>query len=151
MEPRSSTEKNPLEKNILPGQEAREFSRVVKQAHLHLDELGREILDGTPVAPPVGYKQTIPLAQQIREMVRSEHLRIAAEKSGMETFEEADDFDVGDDYDPSSPYELIFEGLPADAPPPAPPSPQVTGGEDGQRSEPPASPPKALDEEKTTT
>lgn len=29
-----------------------------------------------------------------------------AEEAHMETFEEADDFEVGDDYDPQSPYEL---------------------------------------------
>lgn len=32
------------------------------------------------------------------------------EDAGEETFEEADDFDVDDDIDPSAPYEEMFEG-----------------------------------------
>lgn len=32
-----------------------------------------------------------------------------AEAEGMETFEESDDFDVGDDLDPSTPYEADFD------------------------------------------
>lgn len=77
-----------------------------------LDEFGQEVPDPVPLAPPVGYKRRVPLAQQIREMVRSEALRMAAERAGAESFDEADDFDVGDDVDPRSPYEAEFEGLP---------------------------------------
>lgn len=62
-----------------------------------------------PVAPPVGYQRTVPLHLQIREMVRSEALRMAAEAAGAETFEEADDFDVDDDFDPTTPYENDFD------------------------------------------
>lgn len=69
---------------------------------------GLEVPDPTPMAPPVGYVQHVPLAEQIRAMVRSEALRQAAEAQGAETFEEADDFDV-EDFDPSSPYEEVFE------------------------------------------
>lgn len=74
-----------------------------------LREDGTEVLDGTPVAPPIGYRPQPSLASQIRMMVRSEQLRMEAEKAGMETFEEADDFDVGDDFDPTSPYENDFD------------------------------------------
>jgi len=70
---------------------------------------GSEQLDDTPIAPPVGYVKSVPLHLQIREMVRSEALRLAAEESGMETFEESEDFDVGDDYEPSTPYESDFD------------------------------------------
>lgn len=67
-------------------------------------------VDGTPVAPPIGYQKTVPLHLQIREMVRSEALRQAAESADMETFEEADDFDIPDDpVDPKSPYENDFD------------------------------------------
>ncbi|UIB81459.1 hypothetical protein [Flyfo microvirus Tbat2_151] len=61
------------------------------------------------MAPPVGYKRQPSLADQIREMVRSERLAMEAENAGYETFEEADDFDVGDDYDPQTPYENEFD------------------------------------------
>lgn len=67
-------------------------------------------VDSTPVAPPVGYQRSVPLHLQIREMVRSEALRQAAESADMETFEEADDFDIEDDpIDPKSPYENDFD------------------------------------------
>lgn len=74
------------------------------------DELGRFHPDPTPIAPPVGYQRSPTIAEQIRTMVRSEHVRQAADAAGMDTFEEADDFDVGDDYDPRSPWEEQFEG-----------------------------------------
>lgn len=75
----------------------------------YLDELGREINDPTPMEPPLGYVRQPSLAEQIRDMVRGEKLRMEAEAAGMETFEESDDFDVGDDYDPHSPYENDFD------------------------------------------
>lgn len=77
-----------------------------------LDPRGREIPDPVPVAPPVGYKRQPSLAEQIRAMVRSEKLRDEAQAAGYETFEEADDFDVGDDYEPNSPYEVDFDPTP---------------------------------------
>jgi len=75
-----------------------------------LDPKGREIVDPVPVAPPIGYIKQESLHEQIARMVRSERLRQEAEAAGFETFEEADDFDVGDDYDPSSTFEEQFYG-----------------------------------------
>lgn len=74
-----------------------------------LDELGREIPDPTPMEPPLGYIKQPSLQDQIRMMVLSEKLRLEVESAGAETFEEADDFDVGDDYDPHSPWENEFD------------------------------------------
>lgn len=68
-----------------------------------------ELLDPTPMAIPVGYKQPETLADQIRRMVRSERLAQEVEAAGFETWEEADDFDVDDDFDPTSPYEQNFD------------------------------------------
>jgi hypothetical protein len=82
---------------------------VLEVEYPYLDENGAEVNDPTPVAPPVGYVKQPSLAEQIREMVRSEKLRQAAEEAGAETFEEADDFEVGDDYDPSTPYENDYD------------------------------------------
>jgi len=76
-----------------------------------LDDRGHEVVDPTPVAPPVGFVATEPLEVLIRRMVESSQLAAAAEKVGAGTFSEEDDFAVGDDYDPSSPYEEVFEGL----------------------------------------
>ena len=82
-----------------------------KRARDVLTETGAEVPDPTPMAPPVGYKRQPSMVEYIRDMVRSERLRAEVEAQGMESFEEADDFDVGDDYDPKSPYEAEFEPL----------------------------------------
>lgn len=116
-------------------------------------------VDGTPIAPPIGYVPHVPLHLQIREMVRSEALRQAAESSDLETFEEADDFDIDDDpVDPKSPYEndfdpaireLLKEGheilqekdkaKPKE--PSAGPRPEDAGGGDSPPAKPPVTPP----------
>lgn len=70
---------------------------------------GSESLDPTPMAPPVGYRRQPSLAEQIREMVRSEKLAQELAATGAETFEEADDFDVEDEFDPSTPWENDFD------------------------------------------
>lgn len=72
-------------------------------------EDGREVIDPTPMAPPVGYKRQPSMVQLIREMVRSERLAADLDAAGYETFEEAEDFDVGDDFEPNSPYENEFD------------------------------------------
>lgn len=81
----------------------------------YLDAKGRELPDPVPMAPPVGYQRQPTLTERIREMVRGEHVRLAALQAGQETFEEADDFEVGDDFDPTSPYEEVFDPVDADA------------------------------------
>lgn len=46
---------------------------------------------------------------RIQGIIRGERLKEEMRNAGKETFEEADDFDVGDDFDPTSPYEEIFD------------------------------------------
>lgn len=98
-------------KNPEPGTDVRPERRV-KLAHLKFDDQGRELMDPTQIAPPLGYKKSPSISDQIRQMIISEKLRQEAEEAGYETFDEADDFDVGDDFDPRSPYEEVFEPLP---------------------------------------
>lgn len=74
-----------------------------------LDEYGREIVSPLPLEPPLGYVKQESMAMQIRRMVQSEQLRIAAEQAGLETFEESEDFEVGDDYEPHSPWENEYD------------------------------------------
>lgn len=74
-----------------------------------LTEGGAEIPDSTPLAPPVGYEKRDTIAEQVRRMVQSQLLARDLAAAGAETFEDADDFDVGDDYDPTSPYEVNFD------------------------------------------
>lgn len=69
---------------------------------------GREVLDDTPVAIPVRFRRTDNLTERVKEIIRTQ-ASIAAQSAGFETFEEADDFYVGDDYDPRSPHELSQE------------------------------------------
>lgn len=85
------------------------------RAKEHYDENGEELVDNTPIEPPIGFVEQPPLHELIRQMVRNEQIRQAI-NSEAESFEEADDFDVGDDDPfPNSPYEEIFD-------PPPPPS-----------------------------
>lgn len=104
----------------LPGNEA-EFTPIQRSAaETYLDKRGREIPDPLPMAPPIGYKRSPSLAEQIRAMVVSEKLRQEALESGFETFEESDDFEIEDDpADPRTPYEAVFD--PAPTPVAAPP------------------------------
>lgn len=75
-------------------------------------DLRHEVLDPTPMAPPVGFRPAPSLSDQIREMVRSERLAREAAEAGFETFAEADDFDIPDDVDPSSRWEQNFDPTP---------------------------------------
>lgn len=77
------------------------------------DQQGREIPDPTPMQPPLGYKRQDTLAMQMRQMIISDRLAREAAAAGAETFEEADDFEVGDDWDQEkhSPYEANFDPM----------------------------------------
>lgn len=58
---------------------------------------GRQVPDPVPLAPPIGYKKQPSMVEIVREMVRGERLKQAVLEAGHETFEEAEDFDVGDE------------------------------------------------------
>jgi len=77
----------------------------------YLDAEGRELPNPTPVAPPVGYKRQPTIAEQMRQMIRQASYE--ASQMGAETEAEANDFDVGEDMEPDSPYENDFEPDPA--------------------------------------
>jgi len=87
-----------------------EGSRRVPAQESYLTTDGREKPDPRPLAPPVGYIKQPSMWEQVREMVRRE-LSDAAVEVGAESFEEADDFEVGD-FDPRSPYEEVFDPTP---------------------------------------
>lgn len=70
---------------------------------------GLEKTDPKPMEVPVQFRQSETLEQRMARILRSSELRAAAQRAGYETFEEADDFEVGEDYDPSSPYESDFD------------------------------------------
>lgn len=71
---------------------------------------GREYLDTTPVEWPIGLSVPESLEQKIARMVRTGVSQFAQEQ-GAESFEEADDFDIGDEEEVSSPHELDDDQL----------------------------------------
>lgn len=77
-------------------------------SQVRLDEFGREIPDSTPLRLPAGFKRPETLAEQVQRLVRT-HISRMAEEEGYETFEDADDFEVDDEFDPSTPYEMFFD------------------------------------------
>ena len=66
------------------------------------DENGREVLNPTPMQPPLGYKKTPSLAEQIRQQIMTFR---SFEDNDPETEEEADDFEIEDDPQPESRWE----------------------------------------------
>lgn len=78
------------------------------------DRFGREIVNPVPMAPPVGYIQEVSVMDQVMQRLLARQ-RILAEDAIRETAADADDFDVEDDFDPFSLYE-VTEMRP-DAPP----------------------------------
>lgn len=69
------------------------------------DATGGEVLNPTPMQPPLGYKAQLSLTEQIRQQVRT-----LASMNDMEpeTEDEADDFDIEDDPLLHSPWENDF-------------------------------------------
>jgi len=74
---------------------------------LYLDENGHEMPNPTPMQPAVGYKKQPSIGEMMRQAIRQASLE--ARQMGAETEEEANDFDVGEDLEPSSPWENDFE------------------------------------------
>lgn len=76
---------------------------------------GREVLDPTPVTIPVNLRKSESMDERIARIVQHSVSK-AAQDAGLETFEEADDFDIPDDpEDPSSPWEHDFDMATANA------------------------------------
>lgn len=75
--------------------------------HLKFNDRGEEIMDKTPVSKSMRFKPQSEYAR-IRALIRAE-LSQEANNQGFETEAEANDFSVGDDFDPSTPYEETFD------------------------------------------
>lgn len=73
-----------------------------------LDENGHEVPDQEPVHIPAGFRRPESLAEQVQRLVRGAISR-QAELAGHESFEEAEDFDVDDESEPTTPYETFFD------------------------------------------
>lgn len=100
---------------------------------------GAELPNPTPIDPPIGFVPAEPIHEQIKRMV----LREMAAQQGLsedDSLEELDDFDVGDDYDPESPWEEQF--WPESHWPPAGTVPEEPPVETPSKT-PPEAPPEA--------
>lgn len=93
---------------------------------VHID-FAQEFPEGTPIEVPAKWKKPPTLEERIKQFVRSERVAAALEKEGIESFDEADDFDVDEDPDPIpvgyAVNELVPE-VPA-TPAPSPAKPEV--------------------------
>jgi len=116
-------------KSVVRGRGRDESERLRSEK---LDARGSEILDSTPMEPPLGYRKQPSMFDVMRKLIADREFELS--QAGFETPEEADDFDVQDDFDPSSPYEHNFD-------PPASPdtsSPEVPPGASGKAVKPPS-------------
>lgn len=95
---------------LLEGTATRAVS-AVKKAIAKFNPFGEELVDGRSMEPPLGFEPSESLHEMINRAVRSHAIQNAIKEAGGETFEESEDFDVGDDFDPTSPYEAYFEPI----------------------------------------
>lgn len=101
---------------------------------------GLEYPDPVPMSPPVGFSNPPDLMHMIRTMIRSEEFLRAADDEGIETFEEAGDFDIDDD--PLPPLTLheqilvppVSSPQGGDPPPASTTDPQVSDQEVGGKA-----------------
>jgi hypothetical protein len=76
----------------------------------YIDEKGREVLSRKKIEVPVDFKVPETLNETVRRMIQGE-LSNAADRHGMETFEESEDFDIEDPEmeDIDTPFEQFFD------------------------------------------
>lgn len=110
-----------------------EYEEKMLRRRMNYD--GAEVCSSVPIAPPIGYERKPSMVEYIRDMVRTELSRSAG-NSGMETFEEADDFDVDDDPFPASTFEME-ETFEPEVPHPQSPAPEPQDGSEGEEGHSP--------------
>lgn len=86
----------------------RKVEEVERRLVAALDENGHEVPDPRPMSIPSGFKRPESLAEQVQRLVARGISDYAAARGG-ESWEEANDFEVDDDFDPSTPYEEFFD------------------------------------------
>lgn len=64
------------------------------QRERKVNELGQEVPDDTPVEVPLKFRENLDIHSRLKDYVRSELFAMKAEEAGLETEEEANDFDV---------------------------------------------------------
>lgn len=74
-----------------------EAAYASKLLALGKDSEGREVPDPTPMELPIGYVEPPSIVQLIRKMIRDHEIEKGLGDGEFESFDEADDFDVGDE------------------------------------------------------
>lgn len=80
-----------------------------------LTEDGKEHPNPQPLVLNVGPKP-LSLQEQVERFMKNYFIKNSIASKGMETMEEADDFNVGDDDEPLSGFEVMAEDLPVTPP-----------------------------------
>lgn len=114
------------------------YSELDDEGELHFD-YSAEFPDGTPVEVPLRFSRPPTLEERMKMFIRSQRMQEVAQAAGMESFQEADDFEIDDPDEALTPYELsqLMEHAPvmrqeqnADvASPPGPIAEQVLAGQ----------------------
>jgi len=71
------------------------------------NEYGQEIPDQTPMEIPLYARGTVESLPEIMKRVIRQHFDQQARENEMETFEESEDFDIEEEDNWTSPYELV--------------------------------------------
>lgn len=83
-------------------------------------EVGREVVNPVPHAPPLGYRPEPSIMEMVDAMVKRRLAELGDDDVIDENLQEAEDFEVPDDMDPSSPYEIQliseFPAMPRNVP-----------------------------------
>lgn len=89
---------------------------------------GREVLNPLPMAPPVGYRPEPTIQELVHQMILRHHAGLAEDEE-VDTIEDAEDFDIPDELEPMSMYEVEmveeFPEVPPEKPEAAPPAPPL--------------------------
>lgn len=70
---------------------------------------GSEHPDPNPMELPIGFERPESIQDLIKRLVTDRVIQKELDDAGLETFDEADDFDVEDEYHVDSPYEEQFD------------------------------------------
>lgn len=103
------------------------FDELKMLGRAQIDPLGREINNPLPKVIPSELERPPTLEEQIQRVLRT-HVSRQAFLNGFETLEEANDFDIPDDFDftdepqPYPVYQMREDEPPADDPEPEPPA-----------------------------
>lgn len=84
----------------------RELKKAARGFMQKYNAKGQEIPDPTRNEVALGFRRPKDIHEMIQEALRGERMLQSAQLAGMETFEEANDFDVDEEPDPLSVYEL---------------------------------------------